>query len=53
MSNHSLLLRKELRLRKFEKREMKRITAPNRDAVTGNFITRSVTICTPRQKLFG
>jgi hypothetical protein len=43
----------ELRLRMFENRELKKITVPNRDAVTGNCKMRSVTICNPHQMLFG
>ena len=46
----SLTLRKELRLRKFENRVLRRIFVPKRDQVTGsgkNYITRSLMISTP------
>ena len=47
----SLTLRKDLRLRVFENRVLRRIFGPKRDG--GNYIMRSLMICTTRPILFG
>ena len=47
----SLTLRKDLRLRVFENRVLRRIFGPKRDGE--NYIMRSLMICTTRPILFG
>jgi hypothetical protein len=49
--NWSLTLRKEIRLRVFENRVLRRIFGPKRDEVTGEW--RSFMICTPHPLLYG
>jgi len=52
----SLILREERRLRVFENRVLRRVFGPKRDEVTGNggnYIMRSLVICTPYRILCG
>ena len=52
----SLTLRDERRLRVFENRVLRRVFGPKRDEVTGNggnYIMRSLVICTPYAILCG
>ena len=52
----SLIFREERRLRVFDNRVLRRIFGPKRDEIPGkggNYIMRSLMICTPHQILFG